>query len=219
VRQIARRAATQHPELPRRWRYPQDSSGLAHLGVEDLFNLGRRSLSRFSNHGNQLPAYIIPEEKPTMAELLIHKSIEVGASIEILWKILTDSKFIQQYMFGCYVESDWKPGSPMLWKGAADGKLYVHGHIVSIKPPHRLEYTVFDSTSTLADIPSNYLTMTYDLKTRGDHAAILEVPQGDFAKVEDGQRRYNDSLGDDNSVLEGIKKLAEAQSQLKQTHA
>ncbi len=145
-----------------------------------------------------------------MTELLIRKSIEIDAPIETLWKVLTDSKFIQQYMFGCYVECDWKPGSPMLWKGASDGKLYVHGHIVAINPPRRLEYTVFDSTSTMADVPSNYLTMTYDLQTRGDRASVLEVTQGDFARVEDGQRRYKDSLGDDNSVLEGIKKLAEA---------
>ncbi len=150
-----------------------------------------------------------------MTELLIRKSIEVDAPIETLWTVLTDSKFIQQYMFGCRVESDWKPGSPMVWKGAADGKTYVHGHIVSIDPPHRLEYTVFDSTSTIADIPSNYLTMTYELKPRGARASILEVTQGDFAKVEEGQRRYKDSLGDDNSVLEGIKKLAEAQSRSK----
>jgi len=53
--------------------------------------------------------------------------------------------------------------------------------------------------------------MTYDLKVLSDHTSMLEVTQGDFAKVEEGQRRYKDSLGDDNSVLEGIKKLAEAQ--------
>jgi len=47
-------------------------------------------------------------------------------------------------MFGCYAETDWKPGSPLLWKGAADGKLYVKGRVVSIEPPHRLVYTVID---------------------------------------------------------------------------
>jgi uncharacterized protein YndB with AHSA1/START domain len=210
VREIGWRATPQHPELPCRGRNPQDASGLPHRRIEDFHNLGSGSLSRFSNHRNQLPAYITPQGDTDMTELLIRKSIEIDAAIETLWKVLTDSKFIQQYMFGCYVESDWKPGSPMLWKGASDGKLYVHGHIVAINPPHRLEYTVFDSTSTMADVPSNYLTMTYELKTRSDHASVLEVTQGDFARVEDGQRRYKDALGDDNSVLEGIKKLAEA---------
>lgn len=147
-----------------------------------------------------------------MAELLIRKSIEVDAPVETLWKVLTDSEFIRQYMFGCNAETDWKPGSPLLWKGAADGTLYVKGHIVSIEPPRRLSYTIFDPNSTIKDIPSNYLTMTYDLKKRDDRGSILEITQGDFSIVEDGERRYQHSLEGDDSVLTGIKKLAEAQA-------
>ena len=147
-----------------------------------------------------------------MNELTIGKTIEIDAPVETLWKVLTDSEFIKQYMFGCYAETDWKPGSPLLWKSAADGKLYVKGHIVSVEPPHRLVYTVFDPNSAIADIPSNYLTMTYDLKQRNDHTSLLEITQGGFSKVEDGQRRHKDSLDGDDSVLQGIKKLAEAQS-------
>ncbi|HEX4021243.1 MAG TPA: SRPBCC domain-containing protein [Acidobacteriaceae bacterium] len=150
-----------------------------------------------------------------MTELLIRKTMEIDAPIETLWKVLTDSEFIRQYMFGCNAETDWKPGSTLHWKGAADGTLYVHGHIVSIDAPHSLAYTVFDSNSKMADIPSNYLTMQYRLTTRGDHASTLEITQGDFAKVEEGERRYKDSLDGDNSVLEGIKKVAEAQVKAK----
>jgi uncharacterized protein YndB with AHSA1/START domain len=147
-----------------------------------------------------------------MAELLIRKSIDVNAPVSALWKILTDAEFIPQYMFGCRAETDWKPGSPLLWKGVADGKLYVNGYIVSVEPPRRLQYTIFDPNSSLKDVPSNYLTMTYDLKARGDKASTLEITQGDFSAVEDGQRRYQDSLGGGDTVLEGIKKLAEAQA-------
>lgn len=150
-----------------------------------------------------------------MPELLIRKSIEIDAPVETLWKILTDSKFIVQYMFGCNAETDWKPGSSLLWKGAADGKLYVKGFVVSIEPPSRLAYTIFDPNSTIKDIPSNYLTMTYDLKKRNDRASVLEITQGDFATVEDGERRYKHSLDGDDSVLNGIKKLAEAESRAK----
>ena len=48
-----------------------------------------------------------------MTELLIRQSIEVAAPAEVLWKILTHSEFIRQYMFGCNAESEWKPGSPL----------------------------------------------------------------------------------------------------------
>jgi uncharacterized protein YndB with AHSA1/START domain len=148
-----------------------------------------------------------------MTELLIRKSIDVNAPVEILWKILTDTEFIRQYMFGCNAETDWKPGSSLLWRGAADGVVYVKGHVVDIEPPRHLAYTIFDPNSRLADIPSNYLTMRYDLSERGDGKSILEITQGDFSTVEDGENRYRHSLDGDDSVLMGIKKLAEAQTQ------
>jgi uncharacterized protein YndB with AHSA1/START domain len=146
-----------------------------------------------------------------MTELTIRKSIAVNAPVETLWKVLTDARYIPQYMFGCIAETDWKPGSPLLWKGATDGKLYVKGHIVSNNAPRRLVYTIFDPNSTIKDIPQNYLTMTYDLKRDGDRRSMLEITQGDYAAVEDGENRYKHSLDGDDSVLAGIKKLAEAE--------
>jgi uncharacterized protein YndB with AHSA1/START domain len=148
-----------------------------------------------------------------MTELLIRKSIDVDAPVEILWKVLTDSEFIRQYMFGCNAETDWQPGSALLWRGAADGVVYVKGDVVQFEPPHTLEYTIFDPNSKLADVPSNYLTMKYDLRERGHGQSVLEITQGDFATVEDGERRYRHSLEGDDSVLEGIKRLAEGQVQ------
>jgi uncharacterized protein YndB with AHSA1/START domain len=147
-----------------------------------------------------------------VAQLFIRKNIEVSAPVEVLWKVLTDSEFIRQYMFGCNAETDWKSGSPLLWRGAVDGVLYVKGNIVAIEPPYRLVYTVIDPNSTIADDPSNYLTMTYDLKRRNDRASLLEITQGDFAAVANGQKRYEDSNDGDNSMLLNIKKLAEEES-------
>ena len=146
-----------------------------------------------------------------MTALEIRKSVEVNAPVSTLWKILTDNQFIQQYMFGCYADTDWKVGSPLLWKGAADGKLYVKGKIVSINAPHQLAYTMIDPNSSLADIPSNYLIMTYTLTERGAKASVLEITQGDFAAVENGEQRYQDSLGGGDVIMPAIKKLAEEQ--------
>ena len=150
-----------------------------------------------------------------MTELLIRKSIYVNAPVETLWKILTDPAFIPQYMFGCNAETDWKPGSPLLWRGAADGVVYVKGYVVEAEPPRHLAYTIFDPNSKLADTPANYLTMSYNLKEHGSLGSILEITQGDFSAVEDGQNRYQHSLDGDDSVLIGIKKLAEAEAQPK----
>jgi uncharacterized protein YndB with AHSA1/START domain len=147
-----------------------------------------------------------------MAEKFIRHTLDVDAPVTTLWKILTENEYIQQYMFGCIAETDWKPGSPLLWKGAADGKLYVKGIVVSIDAPHHLAYTIIDPNNpTIPDIPGNYLTVTYTLKERGDQAATLEIAQGDYSTVANGQQRYDDSAGAGDFILQSIKKLAEAQ--------
>lgn len=146
-----------------------------------------------------------------MARLEIRKTVAIDAPVSTLWKVLTDNTFIQQYMFGCVAETDWLPGSPLLWKGAADGKVYVKGQVVAIDAPHHLEYTVIDPNSSIEDIPENYLTMTYELKEDGEGASILEIAQGDFSIVADGQKRYQDVLAGDDHLMQAIRELAEAQ--------
>jgi uncharacterized protein YndB with AHSA1/START domain len=147
-----------------------------------------------------------------VAELFIRNTLGVDAPIDALWKVLTNNEFIPQYMFGCVAETDWKPGSPLLWKGAADGKLYVKGKVVSINAPHSLVYTIIDPNNpAIPDIPENYLTMTYTLTEGGDRASTLEIAQGDFSKVANGQQRYKDSADAGDFILQAIKKLAEAQ--------
>jgi uncharacterized protein YndB with AHSA1/START domain len=145
-----------------------------------------------------------------MAALEIRKTIDVDAPVSTLWKVLTDNEFIQQYMFGCYAETDWMPGSPLLWKGAADGKLYVKGHVAAIDAPHHLEYTVIDPNSDIEDIPANYLKMTYELKENGEGSSVLEIAQGDFSTVANGEKRYQDVLAGDDHLMVAIKKVAES---------
>jgi uncharacterized protein YndB with AHSA1/START domain len=145
-----------------------------------------------------------------MVEPFIRHTLDVDAPVATLWKVLTDNEFIPQYMFGCVAETDWKPGSALLWRGAADGKVYVKGAVVSVDAPHRLEYTVIDPNNpALADVAENYLSMIYTLTERGEGASTLEVAQGDFTKVSNGEKRYEDSLGGGESILPAIKKLAE----------
>lgn len=144
-----------------------------------------------------------------MTELFIRKSIEVNATPEALWKVLTDNALIPQYMFGCVAETDWKPGSPLLWKGGADGKIYVKGHVVAADAPRRLEYTCTDPNNpAIPDIPENYLTMIYEIRKQGE-GLLFEIIQGDYSKVAEGQKRYEDTLKGDDYILIKIKELAE----------
>ena len=51
-------------------------------------------------------------------------------------------------MFGSRVETDWKPGSPIVWKGEYEGKAYEDkGEIVEVEPERRLKVTHFSPLS------------------------------------------------------------------------
>ena len=148
-----------------------------------------------------------------MPELFITNTVDVNAPVTAVWKVLTDNQFIPQYMFNCVVETDWKPGSPLLWKGSGDGKLYVKGYIVSLDQPRSLVYTIIDPNNpAIPDIPENYLTVTNTITVRGANASALEMKLGDYSKVANGQQRYDESSGAGDFILQTIKKLAEAQA-------
>jgi uncharacterized protein YndB with AHSA1/START domain len=146
-----------------------------------------------------------------MSRLLLEGMIEIHAPANRVWTILTDSTFIQQYMFGCVVETSWKQGSPLLWKGAADGHLYVKGDVVAIDALHRLEYTVLGVDLKIADVPQNYLTITYELKKNNKNSTQLYVSMGDFNAVSGGKARYDETIasGGWTPRLGKIKQLAE----------
>jgi uncharacterized protein YndB with AHSA1/START domain len=116
-------------------------------------------------------------------------------------------------MFGCETVSDWKKGSPLLWRGNYEGKemIFVKGSIADIVPGKFLAYTTIDPNSAIEDRPENYLTVTYDLKDQNGQT-LLTVTQGDYSKVDDGERRYTEAYNNGegwNPILVEIKKLLE----------
>ncbi len=142
-------------------------------------------------------------------KMITTDSITINASPARVWDVLVNPAMTRKYMFDCEALSNWQPGSRLEWKGAADGKVYVKGNIVEIEKDRLLRYTVFDPNGDLDDVPSNYLTVTYNLSRQNGNGTLLEVSQGDFAKVQNGQQRYEDTLNGWGTVLNKIKEIAE----------
>jgi len=145
--------------------------------------------------------------------LFVHNSITVHAPVSVVWDALVNPEQTKKYMFGCETVSDWKVGSPLLWKGEYEGKemVFVKGHIVDIQPNKRLVYTTIDPNSTIDDVSENYLAVTYDL-SEDKGSTILNVTQGDYATVAEGERRYQEAFNGGEGwhpILVEIKKLAE----------
>ena len=147
-------------------------------------------------------------------ELIVTNTIDIDAPTTTVWDMLTNPAQTPKYMFGCQALSDWTVGSPLRWQGIYEGNelIFVTGTVVGMAPPTYLAYTTFDPNGTLADLPENYVTVTYSL-TEANGKTRLTVTQGDFATVGDGERRYAEASNNGegwNPILVQIKALAEA---------
>lgn len=151
-----------------------------------------------------------------MQKLIVTNSIHINATTNKVWDLLTNPAQTKKYMFGCETVSDWNIGSTLLWKGNYEGKemVFVKGNIVDIQPNKFLAYTTFDPNNPdLADIPENYVTVTYELKEENT-GTLLTVTQGDFATVAKGEKRYKETYNNGegwNPILTQIKNLAETE--------
>ncbi len=77
---------------------------------------------------------------------------EIDAPPEKVWQALTDPELIKKYMFGSEVTTDWKPGSPITWKGEFEGRAYEDkGEIIAVEPRRRLEVTHFSPLTGAED--------------------------------------------------------------------
>ena len=59
-----------------------------------------------------------------MTGLVARQSVFIAAFPGRVWKALTDPESIRQYLFGTDAESDWKAGSPVMYRGVYQGRSY-----------------------------------------------------------------------------------------------
>lgn len=122
-----------------------------------------------------------------------------------VWEALVNPSMIKQYMFGTDVVSDWKEGSPIIWKGEWQGKTYEDkGVIRKIQPERTIQYTHFSPLSGLPDRPESYHTVTIDLSGDGTRTN-LSLSQDN--NPTDEAREHSEKNW--RMMLEGLKSLLE----------
>ncbi len=146
----------------------------------------------------------------TETKPFIESSVIIKATAAEVWKALTTAEATRQYMFGCNIESDWTPESPVLWRGNEDGMVYVKGKLVRFEKEKTLEYTVIEPNAPYPDTPENHLHVTYTIAAEPE-GTRLDVNHGDFSKVADGEKRYGHTIADGgwNAILAKIKDVVE----------
>jgi uncharacterized protein YndB with AHSA1/START domain len=131
---------------------------------------------------------------------------EISASADRVWAAMTDPEQIKEYMFGSQVETDWKPGSPIRWKGEFDGKSYEDkGELLEVEPGRRLKVTHFSPLTGQDDVPENYHTVTYDLDEHDGHThvALTQDNAGSEQEAEHSSAMWQ-------QMLDGLRKQVES---------
>jgi uncharacterized protein YndB with AHSA1/START domain len=137
--------------------------------------------------------------------LVAKAEIDVAASASEVWKALTDPETIAKYFFGSQVQTDWRPGSPIVWVGEYEGNRYEdRGEILEVEENRLLRMTHFSPTTGLADKPENYHTLTYKLDERGGSTHV-SLSQDNNASEAEAERATANWV----TMLKGLKQTVE----------
>jgi len=113
-----------------------------------------------------------------MDKPLIEVSKTMDATPDEVWSALTSPQKLKRFFFGSDVESDWKVGAPIRFRGEMKGKPYEdHGEIRSFAPRKKLEFTHYSPLSGKPDKPENYNVVAFELTPRGDKT-VVTLSQG-----------------------------------------
>jgi uncharacterized protein YndB with AHSA1/START domain len=118
--------------------------------------------------------------------------IDIDAPPDRVWQALTDPDEVEKYMFGSRVDSDWQPGSPIVWKGEWEGKPFEDkGTVVEVDPGRTLVVTHFSPLSGQEDVPENYHTLTYRLEPDGQSTHVTLSQDNNSSEEEAGHSQEN----------------------------
>jgi uncharacterized protein YndB with AHSA1/START domain len=97
--------------------------------------------------------------------------LDINAPVEKVWDGLINPSIIKKYMGGSIVHSDWKPGSPITWKGEWEGRIYTdHGKILKFEPYHKLQYTHVSGNDKTK--PEDFHTVNIVLSEKGNQTHL-----------------------------------------------
>jgi uncharacterized protein YndB with AHSA1/START domain len=141
-----------------------------------------------------------------MENIMAKATTTIDKPVANVWRALVTPETINRYMFGATVVSDWREGSPIVWRGEWKGKPYEDkGEIVRIEPGRMLRYTHWSPLSGLPDLPENRHTVTVELEGQGACTRVSLSQDGNRTGEERAHSEENWK-----KMLDGLKKVAES---------
>lgn len=133
--------------------------------------------------------------------------IKINASIQKVWKTVTEPEMVKLWQFGSDLITTWKVGSEIRFVTKWEGQIFEQwGKILEVRENELLKYSLFAPRPDLEDKPENYFVMSYVL-TEENGKTKLEIIQEDNRPnaAQEAQQ------GEENSILKSLKDLAETE--------
>ena len=148
-------------------------------------------------------------EAPMTATAPLHVyEIYIRATPERIWQGLTDSDLVRRYYFGSVIESDFRAGSPIVYKQPDTGRIDITGEVVEADPPRKLVHTfTVGWDPDVHDAPSR---VTWEITPMGE-ACRLSVTHDGFTDENETFRQTKDGWP---IILSGLKTLLETGEEL-----
>lgn len=105
----------------------------------------------------------------------IQKTILINAPVSKTWKALTDPEIIKYWLWDTEVKviSDWKVGSPILFKGKFhELDFEAKGIILKLEDGKVFQHSYWTPISQIDDVPKNYHLIEFAVNPGGDKTVL-----------------------------------------------
>jgi uncharacterized protein YndB with AHSA1/START domain len=147
-----------------------------------------------------------------LAEPLVARvSITIDAPRAKVWDAFVNPETMRKYMSATSIVSDWREGSPIVWKSEWLGKPFEsRGTITRLDPPSELEYTYSPPTfraSRVADANARYHRVTIKLSDEGTQTRVSVVQDYNRTarELEHTEGGWRHTLHNLKALLEGTR--------------
>jgi uncharacterized protein YndB with AHSA1/START domain len=195
---------------------------LHYLNVAPINDIADRWIGGFRGQAEALADLKRALEDTSMASTAFTYTTYIKTTPERLWQALTDPAFTRRYWGGLELESDWQPGSPIIWHHAGVALEDPQQRVLEADPPRRLSYTWNKMTPEFAatwGLDAGFAAraakdprskVTFDIEPAGDVVKLTVV----HADLEPGSLTLESISGGWPVVFSALKTLLETGQEL-----
>jgi uncharacterized protein YndB with AHSA1/START domain len=134
----------------------------------------------------------------------------IDAPPDKVWAALTDKEKLRQFFFGSDIETDWRVGSPIFFRGDWKGQKYEDkGVIRTVDRAKKLSFTHFSALSNIPDRPENYHIVTFDLRPAGGGTEVVLIQENQNESEPRTPQVKEELKKNWSMLLDGLKKVVE----------